>query len=200
MPRAFHAASFSVRPARVGPVRAADFETWLQEDERPLELIAGWVVPMSPGNYRSGRVWGKLHALLLPHIEALGWSMYPDSRHRLPAPEETVLFPDIAIHAVAEPHLVPGTDTIARVPDLIVEVLSDATADRDMAPDGAKFLAYRLSGVGEYYYARPDGSDAAGWLLQGGAYVAAPRTTDGYFHSPLLGREIRVAPPGVREG
>ncbi len=185
-------------PEFQGPTRAGEFEAWDIDEEHPVELIGGWVLPMSPGNYRAGTLAGKLFSILLPRIEARGWSMSQDARHTLPRPPETVVFPDIAVHATAKVDYEPGTETIGRVPDLIVEILGRRTYERDMAPSGAKFLAYQMSGVREYYYAWPDGRDASGFILQDGIYKPLTADAEGFLQSPLLGQALRLVPPALR--
>ena len=185
-------------PECQGPFAAADFEVWDIDEEHPVELIGGWVLPMSPGTHRTGKTWGDLYAILLPLVKARGWDMSPDARHTLPRPHETVVFPDIAVHAAAKVEYQPGTESIHRVPDLVVEVLSRKTFERDMAPSGAKFLAYQMSGVREYYYTWPDGSAAAGFELVDGLYRPLPADADGFLASPLLGQSLRLVPPALR--
>ena len=185
-------------PEWPGPTSAEEFERLDIDDERPVELIGGWVLPMSPGNYRTGQLSGDLYALLRSLVQAKGWSLSQDARHTLPRPPETVVFPDISLHAVPEVEYVPGTETIGRVPDLVVEILGRKTYERDMAPSGAKFLAYRMSGVREYYYTWPDGRDAAGFVLQGGVYKPLAADAEGFFPSVLLGQGFRLVPPALQ--
>lgn len=187
-----------LEPEGLGPTCAEEFETLDQEDGNPLELIGGWVLQMSPGNFESGRAWTALCAVLLPWITARKWTMSADARHRLPSPPRTVVFPDIVIHCVPAVPYLPGTETIGRVPDLVVEFLSRKSYERDMSPSGAKFLAYQMSGVREYYHAWPDGRDASGFSLQKGIFVPLPRDADGFIRSPLLGCALRLVEAAVR--
>jgi Uma2 family endonuclease len=191
-------ALFGLHPESPGPVRAADFDEWPQAPERPLELIAGWVVPMSPGDFYTGESAVDLAAVLRPLVQEHGWRMSLDARHRLPWPADTVVFPDLAIHCASAPDFVPGTRTVSRVPDLVIELLSRETAERDMAPHGAKYLAYQRCGVREYYYAWPDGRDAAGFRREGETLVPLERDAEGFFESALLAARVRLAPAGVR--
>ncbi len=55
-----------------------------------------------------------------------------------------------------------------------------------------------MSGVREYYYAWPDGRDAAGFALRGDLLVPLPRDRAGWFRSPLLGRSLRLVEAGVK--
>lgn len=186
-----------IHSERIGPVRAAEFETWPLEEDNPYELIAGWVVPMSPGNVRTGWILPRLAALLMTRCDARGWTLLQDARHHLPSPDQTVVFPDLAIHCATEILVLPGTDTAARVPDLVIELLSDETAERDRGPHGAKFRAYEMSGVGEYYHAWPDGTEAAGYRLENSTFVQIEPDAEGYFESPLLGAKLRLVPAGL---
>jgi Uma2 family endonuclease len=192
-------AEFGLQVDRVGPIRAEEFESWEQSDDNPLELIAGWVLPMSPQSHPTGSSLIQLIVVLEPVVRAKGWTMSLDDRHRLPRPPRTVLYPDLGIYRTPELTLVPGTQTIARVPDLIVELLGRETARRDQAPHGAKFLTYQMCGVQEYYYGWPDGREAAGFHLRDGRYVAAPRDADGFFDSPFLAAALRLVPAALRQ-
>jgi Uma2 family endonuclease len=186
-----------LHPERPGPLRAGEFETWPQEPDRPMELIAGWVVPMSPGDFATGEVSADLAAILLPLVRGRGWRMSHDARHRLPRPADTVVFPDLAIHCAPEVEMVPGTRTVSRVPDLVIELLGEETAERDMAPRGAKFLAYQMSGVREYFYAWPDGRGASGFRREGDLLVPIEADEEGLFESRLLGARLRLAPARI---
>lgn len=183
-----------IHSGRVGPVAAAEFDTWAQDADNPYELIAGWVVPMSPGNVKTGKALPRLAALLLAQCDARGWTLLQDARHHLPAPPDTVVFPDLALHCTPEVPVLAGTDTAARVPDLVIELLGEETCERDRAPHGAKFLAYQMSGVREYYYAWPDGREAAGFRLENGVFMPIEPDAEGFFVSSLLGVRLRLAP------
>jgi Uma2 family endonuclease len=189
-------ADFGLEADRRGPVRAEDFEQWVQEEGNPLELVEGWVVPMSPGTMSAGTLASRLAALLLPIADERGWTLAFDARHRLSAPPETVLFPDLVIHC-AEPEYAPGTETVVRAPELVIEILGARTARRDVGPDGVKYLAYQMSGVQEYYVTWPDGREAAGYRLSGGRFVPLERDSKGFFASPLLDRRLRLVPPAL---
>jgi Uma2 family endonuclease len=189
---------FALHPERLGPVRAPDFETWPQEPESAMELLAGWVVPMSPGDFVTGEVSADLAAVLRPLVRERGWRMSQDARHRLPRPADTVVFPDLAVHGAPEVDLLPDTRTVSRVPELVIELLSEETAERDMAPRGAKFLAYQMSGVREYFYGWPDGREAAGFRREGELLVPLEADEEGFFESALLGARLRLAPAAIR--
>jgi Uma2 family endonuclease len=190
---------FDLQVDRQGPIRAADFEAWTQEEGNPVELVEGWVLPMSPGNFRTGELLSDLAEVLGPLARQRGWRLSLDARHRLPQPLDTVVFPDIALHCTGTVAYLPGTQTVGRVPELVVEILGEETAGRDRGPRGAKFLAYQWSGVREYFHAWPDGSEAAGYRLQDGAFIALPADEDGFFESAVLGCRVRLSPAAIRK-
>jgi Uma2 family endonuclease len=189
-------AELGLLASSLGPVRAEEFETWPQQPDNPRELLLGWVVPMSPGTFAVGRLLPALCQALLPLVEARDWELSLDALHRLPQPASTVVYPDLAIHCEASVPYLPGTETVTRVPDLVIEILGKETAGRDRAPQGGKFLAYQLSGVREYYYCWPDGREASGFRLENGVYVQL-QPEDGYFASQLLGCRLRLVPPSL---
>lgn len=188
---------FGFRTERVGPILAAEFETWGQDPDNPMELFEGWLLPMSPGTLRTGIQLPDLYAALRPLVTERGWTMAIDARHRLPWPPNTVVFPDLALHCIAQVDYLPATETVGRPPDLVVELLAKETAERDRAPHGAKFLAYQQSGVREYYYAWPDGSDAAGHTLRDGRFTSLEADAEGFLSSPLLAARLRLVPAAV---
>lgn len=190
---------FGFRTERQGPIAAIDFESWEQDPDNPMELLEGWVMPMSPGTFPVGRLLSDLVATLAPVVNARGWQMSLDARHRLPQPSQSVVFPDIAIHCTGEIDYIPATDTVACVPDLVIEVLGKETAERDRGPSGAKFRAYQASGVREYFYTWADGREASGFRLEGGAFVPCERDGEGFFSSAILGSWLRLVPAELKE-
>ncbi len=185
-------------PEGWGPVSAEEFESWGDDEDNPKELIGGWVLPMAPINADSGRSTYRISMALHSIISANRWDILPDSRHRLPAPTHTVVYPDIAIHAVEHADYLPGTETVGRVPELVIEILAKRTWRRDVGPNGVKFLAYQRSGVKEYYYTWPDGEDASGFALKKGVFSPIRKDADGFFKSPLLGCSLRLVQAATR--
>lgn len=185
-------------PHGPGPTPAEVFERWKVDEDNRFELIGGWVMTVPPGDFETGESWGDLYSVLRPIVKTKRWSMSQDAGHRLPNPSNTVVYPDIAIHAVSHVGYIPGTRSVGRVPDLIVEFLSEKTHERDAAPRGAKFLAYQASGVREYYYGWSDGRGACGFGLRRGVCAPLRRDTDGFFHSPLLDHGLRLVEAAIR--
>lgn len=185
---------------RLGPTREAEFEGWQQDPENPFELIEGWVVPMSPGTFAAGRAVLRLATVLERVADARSWSLAFDARHRLPRPPHSVVFPDLALHCTEDVTTVAGTETVARVPDLVIEILGVETEERDRGPLGAKYRAYEASGVKEYYCAWPDGREASAFHLVDGRFVAVDPDERRAFASRILGGRLRLVPAGFIAG
>jgi Uma2 family endonuclease len=162
-----------------------------------MELIGGWVVAMSPIGLPSGLAHSDLAGVLNPAVRNLGWCLASDTRHQFARPSHTVVFPDFAVHCVSREELLRGGDTVTRAPELVIEILGEETAERDRAPRGAKFLAYQLCGVQEYFYAWPDGLEASGFRLQDRVYVPLEADDEGFFSSRVLGARLRLVPAAL---
>src|ERR1700730_7757209 len=65
-------AVFGMRVDRLGPIRAEEFEKWSLGEEDPVELIEGWLLPMTPGTYSTGNALGQLFSVLAPLVRERG--------------------------------------------------------------------------------------------------------------------------------
>lgn len=94
--------------------------------------------------------------------------------------EKNHFIPDAMI--VCNPDII-GSHHIDGAPDLVVEVLSPSTYDRDMT---VKMAAYARAGVKEYWIVEPEARRVAVHLLKGDAYELSasyyPYTEEDYKH------------------
>lgn len=112
-----------------------------------LEYIAGFIVAMSGGSIEHGRLIGRLHGLLDRVLDGKPCVVLPaDVRVRIRAADRAT-YPDL--HVVCSDVERDRDDAYAVVnPTVILEVLSEATAETDR---GDKFAAYRrLKSLREY--------------------------------------------------
>ncbi len=122
------------------------------EDQR-FELLDGELIPAPAPNLRHQRIGTRLEALLHAFVqhEGLG-EVYP-------APCDVVLSntdvvqPDLLFVSDERGHLLLGGDNVLGAPDLVVEILSPATAGRDRT---LKRALYARHGVKEYWLVDPD--------------------------------------------
>lgn len=88
--------------------------------------------------------------------------------------EHDVVQPDVLVVVAAHAGRIRD-DGVAGAPDLIVEVLSPATRERDLV---TKRQRYAAAGVAEYWIADPDTSTVRQLALRGGAYEDRGTHTD----------------------
>jgi Uma2 family endonuclease len=69
------------------------------------------------------------------------------------------------------------------VPDLVVEVLSNSTEERDR---GVKFEDYVVNGVGEYWIVDADESVIEQYVLQAGEYELKLKSSSGRLRSEVI--------------
>ncbi len=130
---------------------ADDFLDWL-EPGRHADLIDGEVFMHSPVSTRHARLASFLERLLGQYIEEhdLGTLYREVVAVRLSG--RNVFLPDLSFYAAGRVDADRGTYLLG-APDLVVEILSPRTADRDVGP---KFAEYEQHGVREYWVLDPE--------------------------------------------
>ncbi len=138
-----------------GKYSYGDYRTW--PDEEKWEIIKGIPYYMSPAPLRKHQeISGTLFAKIYNHLENKTCKVYAAPFDvRFPAGEEkdedieTVVQPDITV--VCDQNKLDDWGCKG-TPDFIIEILSPATAKRDL---GEKFDLYEASGVKEYWVVFP---------------------------------------------
>ena len=98
--------------------------------------------------------------------------------------DHDVVQPDLLFVSRERAHLLSGGDAVRGAPDLVVEILSPATAGRDR---GYKRALYARHGVAEYWLVDPADETIAIHRLREGALVVAHTFGRGQtLRSPLL--------------
>lgn len=187
-----------------------DFRGWAHSDRFPqegrIDYLAGDVeVEMSPEDlFTHGAVKSAIAAELHRLIAETDWGYLFVDRTRLTAPTAGLsVEPDVIalLHetvAAGRARLVPARTgkpgrfvEIEGAPDLVVEVVSDAsvTKDTDRLPP-----LYAAAGVAELWLvdARGDTLDFRIDRLESGTYLAVDPDADGWIASPVLGRRVRL--------
>ncbi len=129
---------------------AEDFLEWL-EPGRCADLIAGEIAMHSPVSVRHADLLNFLDGILRLYVDRrrLGFLYREVVAVRLSARD--TFQPDLAFYRAARSGLIRDNH-VEGAPDLVVEVLSPRTADRDTGP---KFAAYERHGVIEYWILDP---------------------------------------------
>ena len=155
------------------------------------ELLDGELIMVPAPNLKHQRVSAEIHAQLRQFIKArsLGTLLYAPCDVLLSAND--VVQPDILFVSRQREHLLRDGQKVQGPPDLVVEILSPSTAERDR---GAKLALYSRYGVTEYWVVDPVAETIQVHRLQSGWLV--PTRTFGReetLRSPLLpGLELHL--------
>ena len=129
---------------------AEDFVEWLTP-ERFADLIDGEIFVHSAVSIRHADLLNFLDGILRAYIDhhRLGFLYRESVAVRLSS--RSVFLPDLAFYRADRRRQIRDSH-VDGAPDLVVEVLSPRTADRDVGP---KFAEYERHGVGEYWVLDP---------------------------------------------
>ena len=159
------------------------------QDELWEEMIDGEMVMMSPASINHNRVAGNIFSMLNSYLKGRVCEAFSDGA-AVYLTDKDYYIPDVAV--VCDPDKV-RPDGIHGAPDLVVEVLSPATARYDR---GRKKDIYERGGVREYWIVDPSNKTVEQYLLTDGRfllrdiYAILPAWTDRW-----LPPEKRGAPP-----
>ena len=153
----------------------ADYAGW--DDGVRYELIDGVIYMMSPAPaWEHQNVVGELYAQLHSFLRGKPCKVFVspfDVRLNANENDDTVVQPDIVV--ICDRLKLSGTGCKG-VPDMLIEVLSPATAANDTL---LKFNKYLKAGVKEYWIVDPDSKVASVHILENGKYtVSAYSDTD----------------------
>lgn len=123
----------------------ADFLVWEESQTQKHEFVAGEVFAMTGARQDHVLVSGNIYAALKQHLRGTPCRAYiADMKLRVEA-ADAFFYPDVMVSCNPEDR---QAKQFLSHPTLIVEVLSDSTADYDR---GGKFVAYRkLESLKEY--------------------------------------------------
>ncbi len=133
----------------------ADYVKWTFEEV--VELIKGRIIPMSAPLSNHQQISSNLHAMFKNFLKKKACRVYhapfdvrlpkPISKRKTDKDIETVVQPDISV--ICDISKIDRRGCIG-APDLIVEILSKSTAEKDVKD---KFEVYEEAGVLEYWIA-----------------------------------------------
>jgi Uma2 family endonuclease len=130
---------------------AEDFLDWLTP-KRTADLIDGEIFMHSPVSIRHADLLNFLDGLLRVYIDSHGLGVLYREVVAVRLSSRNVFMPDLAFYR-AERRDCIRENHVDGAPDLVVEVLSPRTADRDVGP---KFAEYEQHGVNEYWVLDPE--------------------------------------------
>ena len=158
-----------------------DYKSLPESDTKRYELIEGeLIVVLSPTTYHQ-RISGNLEYILREFVRRYNLGYIYDAPCDVVLSEENVLQPDI-LFITKERSEIITEENIQGPPDLVIEILSSSTAERDRTHKRTLYARY---GVREYWIVDPDertveimtlgeeGFEAVG-VYQGEARVESP--------------------------
>ena len=166
----------------------ADYASW--DDDTRWELINGVAYAMGAPTSDHQAISMSLSNQLYNHLKGKACRVFAapfDVRLNHDKGDDTVVQPDIVV--ICDRKKIDRLGCLG-APDLIVEILSPATARIDRVK---KFNKYMEAGVQEYWIVDPDTSSVQVHVLKDGAYVvSAYEDTDTVSVSVLPGCEINL--------
>ncbi|HEU5433575.1 MAG TPA: Uma2 family endonuclease, partial [Thermomicrobiales bacterium] len=170
----------AIRPR---PLIYADLGSVVTEREGDrLELIDGVLYVTPAPRPAHQMVLDNLYFRLGLHVRSKGLGRVLTAPLDVRLSDTDVVQPDLLFISQARLSIA-GEVAIDGAPDLVVEILSHGTRERDR---GAKRDLYARVGVREYWLVDPRSHTIEVLSLQGGAYVAVPPDAAGVAHSALL--------------
>ena len=130
---------------------ATDFLEWL-EPGRHADLIDGEIFMHSPVSIRHADLLNFVDRLLGAYVDRHSLGVVYREVVAVSLSGRNVFLPDLAFYRAGREDAIRSTH-LAGAPDLVVEVLSPRTADRDIGP---KFAEYEQHGVREYWVLDPE--------------------------------------------
>lgn len=167
----------------------------LPEDGRRYEILAGDLY-MSPSPMTAHQVVvGNLFGILRAHVRAAKLGRVFVAPYDVVLGRHDVVEPDLIYVSKANESIITGSN-IQGTPDLLIEVLSDSTRDRDLRD---KRNLYARSGVAHYWLVDPTGPRAIELRLLGEAYANVAELSGGAVWQPSLFEGLSIPLPELIE-
>jgi Uma2 family endonuclease len=152
------------------------------DENRKMEFINGETVFESPAKLRHVSTVGLLLRLIGIYVDKHGLG-FVGSEKMLISLTRNDYEPDICFFDKSKSQNFTPTQMQFSAPDLIVQVLSDLTAERDRT---TKFQDYAAHGVGEYWIVDAENETIEQYYLQNEEYGLLLKAKDGTINSVVL--------------
>ncbi len=138
-------------------------------DDARFELIDGELIPMAPSpSWLHQSSVGVIYRRMFDFVESEELGEVGVAPFDVVLAETDVVQPDVFYVSRERSHIITAAN-IQGAPDLMVEVLSPSTAERDR---NYKRELYERSGVGEYWMVDPFARSITVLILRNGKYVS----------------------------
>ena len=160
-----------------------DLEAIPQEREGDRHEIINGELIVTPSPIPNHQIISvNIEYALLRHVRERGLGMVLDASIDIRFTPENVLIPDIIFIAQDRLHIV-GPKTVDAAPDLVVEILSPGTRNRDL---DIKRAIYARFGVQEYWIVDPEALTVTVLTLAGDRYEPVVPREEGVIASRVL--------------
>jgi len=129
-----------------------DYKSLPESETKRYELLGGELVMIPSPNEYHQRISGKLEFILRAFVEDKNLGRVYDAPFDVAFSEEDVVQPDILFISKARFKIITKEEILG-APDLVIEILSPVTAERDRT---YKRTLYARYGVQEYWIVDPD--------------------------------------------
>lgn len=136
-----------------------------EDDPFRHEVLDGVHVASPSPVYRHQTISRRIQFQLYEQIELKGLGQVVDAPMDIELGVHDIVEPDIFVILKDNEHIITETH-VRGAPDLIIEILSPSTSDRDL---GIKKDRYEVSGVPEYWIVDPDARTVTVFTLTAGA-------------------------------
>ena len=155
------------------------------------ELLGGELIMVPAPNIKHQTVQVKLTTRLGLFIEGRALGTLLTAPCDVFLSDSNIVQPDLLFVSREREHLLSDGEKVRGAPDLVVEILSPSTADKDR---GSKRELYGRHGVAEYWLVDPIAETVSIHRQRGGVLAAADTFSRGQMlRSPLLaGLELRL--------
>lgn len=155
-----------MEPVRDKKYTYADYLTW--DDGNQYELIDGVVYMLASPSVSHQDISRELVRQFADHLEGKKCRVYYELDVRLDPynTDDALVRPDIFV--VCDPKKIANGKNCEGVPDMVIEILSPSTAQRDQV---IKFNQYLNAGVREYWIVYPEARTVQVYLLDNRKYV-----------------------------
>ncbi len=166
------------------PVRFTYEEYRTAPPDKRYELLDGDLVLGPAPNLRHQEVQARLGRRLAQFVEERALGKFYFAPCDVVLSDTDVVQPDLLFVSRERDHLLSGGDNVRGAPDLVIEILSPATAERDR---GYKRVLYARHGVAEYWLIDPPAETVWIHCLRNGTLALAHTFgREQTLRSPLL--------------
>ncbi|MCU0327226.1 MAG: Uma2 family endonuclease [Spirosomaceae bacterium] len=158
-----------------------EFYNWVTDDLK-VEFINGEIIVHSPVKSSHAQASENLFRIL--SIYALKHQLGRVTHEKVMARfTRNDYEPDVMFFSKEKADSIQPNQSLFPVPDFVIEVLSDSTAERDR---GVKFRDYEAHQVSEYWLVDVENQTVEQFVIKNGQYELIKKTDEGFIHCSVL--------------